>query len=253
MAAADPRSNLEIAIQTGIDAALKELHTSLPGEVISFDPVEQTADIQITIKRKQANELVNIPVLKDVPVRFQRVSGYTITLPVKSGDNVLVVFSERSIDTWLLNGGIQDPADKRRHSFSDAFALPMMYSQPDKISDFDPDNLQIKSLNGNSKITIKLTGEIQIDTTGETIINSSKTKINNNTEIDGTLLVTGKITGEDGEAITGAITATANITATGNVVGAELKVPGKPDYSTHSHTQTADSDGDTQQNVSAPT
>lgn len=254
MAPADPRSNLERVIQAGIDAALKELHTSLPGEVVSFDPAEQTADIQIAIKRKQSGELVNIPVLRDVPVRFQRVSGYTITLPVKPGDNVLVIFSERSIDTWLASGGIQDPADKRKHSFSDAFAFPMMYAQPDKISDFDPDNLQIKSLNGKAKITVKLSGEIQIDTTGETIINSSKTKINNDVDIDGDLKVTGTtlsigaLTGQTGLAVSGVHPSTGqggSVSGDMVITGGDVKADGVG-LKTHTHTQGNDSAGDGQ-------
>lgn len=194
---ADRRSALESAIQAGIDAAAKELHTCLPGEVVSFTPSTQLADIQLTIKRKQSDQLVNIPLLSGVPVRYFKGSSYGVTFPLSPGDNVLVIFAERSIDTWLLNGGIQDPADIRRHSFSDAFALPMMYSQQAVIPNFDASNLQIRTLDGSAKITVKSTGEITIDTTGDTIITSNKTTINND------LLVTGSITGQTGLAITG--------------------------------------------------
>ena len=54
---ADPRTTLEKVIQTAIDSSLKELHTSLPGVIQSFDPVEQLADIQPTIKRKQKDRI----------------------------------------------------------------------------------------------------------------------------------------------------------------------------------------------------
>ena len=173
---ADSRSSLETAIQAGIDAALKELHTCLPGEIVSFDPVEQTADIQLSIKRKQSGGLVNIPVLKEVPIRYLAGSTYTITFPLVEGDNVLVVFAERSIDTWLVNGGIQDPADIRKHSFSDAFAFPMMYSQSGKIANFDNDNMQIRTRDGSAEITIKANGDIELNGNGDTAVRFSDLK-----------------------------------------------------------------------------
>ena len=159
----DPRSNLELAIQTGINAALMDLHTCMPGEIISFDPVEQIADIQLVTKTKQSGELKNRSVLQGVPVRFMATLGFSMTMPLPPGSEVLVVFAERSIDTWLASGGIQDPADIRKHSSSDAFAFPLMYSQPNKISNFDPDNLQIRTASANAKITIKPSGEVELN------------------------------------------------------------------------------------------
>lgn len=159
----DRRASLETAIQTGIDSSLKDLHTCLPGEVISFNPAEQTADIQPSIKRLLNGKLVNLPVLKAVPIRYQRSSDFSITFPLVVGDHVLLIFCERSIDTWLEQGGIKGPDDIRRHSLSDAFALPMMYGQPDKITDFDADNLEIKSSGGTS---VKLTPSGNIELNG---------------------------------------------------------------------------------------
>lgn len=160
---ADPRTTLEKVIQTAIDSSLKEVHTSMPGVVQSFDPVEQLADIQPTIQRKQSGELVNLPLLVDVPVRFPKVSDFCITLPLKEDDEVLIIISERSIDNWLLNGGIQPAGDIRKHSLSDAYAIPMLYSQENKILSFDPDNIQIRSDDGSAFITIDTSGNILLN------------------------------------------------------------------------------------------
>lgn len=210
---ADRRSSLERAIQTGVIAELKDLHTCLPGEVISFNAAEQTADIQPMIKRKFKGEWVNIPVLKSVPVRYQRSADFAITFPLAKGDQVMLVFCERSIDTWLEQGGIKAPADFRRHDYSDAFALPMMYPKTNKIPAMDAANLQIKTISGNIKFTIRPDGsmdvtaagdvdittdtDVNINTTGNSYIKSALTTIDNN------LLVTGSITGQQGLAITG--------------------------------------------------
>lgn len=167
---ADPKLTFEEVVQTAIDSTMLETHTALPGVVQSFDATTQLADVQVTIRRTLAGEPVNLPLLASVPVRFLRCGSFTITLPLVQGDHVLLIFSERSIDTWLTSGEISSPADVRRHSLSDAFAIPMMYPQTDVISDFDDTNLQIRKTDGSSSITITEGGEIHLNGDSDTII-----------------------------------------------------------------------------------
>jgi len=159
---ADKRTQLETVVQTAIDSALKELHTCLPAVVTDFDESTQLIECQPTIKRKLAGELVNLPLLVGVPYRCFKSTTFSITIPIEVGDHVMVLFAERSIDTWLTEGGIQNPFDIRKHTLSDAFAIPMMYHQKDLIPDFDPDNLEIKNNDGDTKIVIKKSGGIDI-------------------------------------------------------------------------------------------
>ncbi|RKZ95958.1 MAG: hypothetical protein DRQ46_07735 [Gammaproteobacteria bacterium] len=158
----DRRSTLSSSIKKGIDSALKELHTAMPGEIISFDPDEQIADIQPMIKRVMGGEVVNLPVLKAVPVRFMKSGEFTVTFPLSEGDEVELIFQERSIDTWLEQGGIVAPDDVRKHALSDAIAIPVGYSQANKISNFDPDNLEIRS-EGGASIKITPDGNIELN------------------------------------------------------------------------------------------
>lgn len=155
------KSTLESVINTAIDTKLKDLHTILPGQIINFDPVEQLADIQPQLKRNIDGELINLPVLQQVPIRFLKSGNFTITFPLAEGDEVAVYIIERSIDNWLENGGIQSPNDTRKFDLSDAFAVPILYSQGQKITDFDPDNMVIKST--NSDITLSPTGDITVN------------------------------------------------------------------------------------------
>lgn len=190
----DRKASLESVINTAIATNLKDLHTMLPGQIISFDPTTQLADIQPQLKRKVGDDLINLPVLSQVPVRFLKSKDFVITFPLQEGDEVALYFIERSIDNWLEEGGIQSPNDTRRFDLSDAYAVPVLYSQKEIVTDFDPNNMVIKSTNGNAKITIKTDGTIEMETSGETILTSSKTTINND------LNVTGKITAPTIEA-----------------------------------------------------
>ena len=140
---AKTKTTLERSIQTGIDSALKELHTCLPGVVTKVTHATQLIDVQLTLKRKLAGEFQNLPLLVDVPIRYYKSATFSITFPIEVNDNVIIIFSERSIDTWLQDGGIQKPDDIRKFSLSDAFALPMMYPQNGVIPNFDSSNLEL--------------------------------------------------------------------------------------------------------------
>ena len=89
------------------------LHCALPGNVVSFDPERQTAEIQPAVKIG----LLSYPLLSDVPV-FMPVS-----FEVRPGDACLVVFADVDIDHWLETGEASVPGSARRHSLSDGFAF----------------------------------------------------------------------------------------------------------------------------------
>jgi len=211
MGEGDRRASLESVISTAIDTALKEVHTILPGQIISFDPVEQLADIQPQLKRNVDGKLINLPVLSGVPIRFLKSGDFTITFPLKENDEVAVYIIERSIDNWLEDGGLQSPNDYRKFDLSDAYAVPVLYSQAQKIADFDPDNMVIKSTNGNAKITLKTDGTILMETTGNTEITSAETVINNNLTVNGDIGATGKITAPTVEGSTSLLAAGAEV------------------------------------------
>lgn len=155
-----PNDLIEATIQEGIDTALKGLHTCLPGVVSVFDAVTQLADIQPTIKSKVGDDLINLPLLTSVPVRFPKSNKFSITFPLEPDDEVLIIFCERSIDTWLTRGGIQNPFDFRKHDLSDAFAFPLMYSQKNLVPNFPATNLEIKANTGSAKIALNPTTDV---------------------------------------------------------------------------------------------
>ena len=149
-----PNDLIESTIQEGVDTGLKGTHTCLPGLVEIFDPATQLADIQPTIKIKQNGELKNMAILSGVPVRFFKSNKFTFAFPLEKGDEVSLYFVERSIDTWLTHGGIQNPFDVRKHDLSDAYAVPVLYSQKKAIASFPTTNLEIRANSGSAKIEV---------------------------------------------------------------------------------------------------
>ena len=115
-----------------VQHALDKTNTAIPAFVVSYNAQKQTVDVQVPFVDyyEQAGtdepQTHAWPELPDVPVIFPRGGDWSISWPLKKGDNVLLVFSQRSIDDWYItNGqGSVSPQDLRAHDISDAFAIP---------------------------------------------------------------------------------------------------------------------------------
>lgn len=114
--------------QAQIDNKLMDVHTALPAIIISFDPEKRTVSAQPTIQRVFSEGegkagADNLPPCVDVPVVFPMGGGYELTFPINKGDECLLIFAERCIDSWFETGRPSEPADFRQHDLSDAFAI----------------------------------------------------------------------------------------------------------------------------------
>lgn len=163
-----------------IEGRLKNLHTCMPGIIVSFNPTKQTAVVQPAIKRIFVEQgAVNLPVCTDVPVMFPGGKGYFVTFPVEPGAECLLLFSERAIDFWFQAGNTQQPAEDRMHDLSDGIAIVGLRSQPNSISAFNNNALEIRSSDGTKLIQLSATGIL----------------IKGNVTVQGNLTSTGTITG----------------------------------------------------------
>ena len=161
---------LETVVQAGIRNYNKSLHTAAPGTIDAFDPVTQFARVSLAIKTLLVNgEEVAVPELVDVPVSFDRGGGFTVTRPVRRGDECLVVFCERSIDRWKQIGAGKIPAHTRDHDLSDGIAFVALSSQPNKIQGFDPVNYEIKSDDGKVSLKLLANGSFLVNSNGAVI------------------------------------------------------------------------------------
>jgi Phage protein Gp138 N-terminal domain len=142
-----------------MDGMRSGLWTSMPGIVQSFNAGAITATVQIAIKGvvhtpDGSAQFVNMPLLVDVPVHFPRGGGCTLTFPVAKGDECLVVFAARCIDSWWQSGGIQAPMETRIHDLSDGFAFVGFFSQATKISGISSASAQLRSNDGATYIDL---------------------------------------------------------------------------------------------------
>jgi hypothetical protein len=114
------------AIKMIFDLLISNLHTNLPGIIVSFDPNERTCSVQPALERLFSGEAetVRLPIQEDVPVQFLGSNEFYLEVMLQKGDEVLCIVSERALDQWLDSGGTVDPQSARRFSLSDIIVVP---------------------------------------------------------------------------------------------------------------------------------
>ncbi len=165
------------------------------GTIKSFDPVKQIATATINYRRtyfkpdpsggEYVPELVPYPVLLDCPVIFLGGGNGALTFPVAEGDECLVLINDRDIDNWFSGSSDSAVATPRLHSVADALILVGLRSLANVISDFNPDAVELRSIDGINKITVGASGADIVVTVGNqltaTFKNAGGVHIENNT------------------------------------------------------------------------
>jgi hypothetical protein len=176
----DPRErivDLTMLLRMANDRSRADTWTALPVQVHE-DSDGFICHVQPTIQSKVIDKDGKktddtLPTLSHVPVQFSAGGGFTITHPVKSGDEGLVVFSSRCIDNWWSKGGVQKQARERWHSLSDGIYIPGIRSKPRRLGG-NPDDPQGRS-NGTkpastNSVQIRTdSGEFYIELTSDTV------------------------------------------------------------------------------------
>lgn len=181
-----------------------DIHTALPAKVVSCDGHSATVQLMITQVMK-GGETLALPPLVDVPVGFYRGGGFCVTVPVKAGDEGLVIFAERCIDGWYVSGQQSSPLDTRFHDYSDAFFLPQGSSQPNRIPAYSADSLSLQTDDGETFIRIKpgkiiMQGDIEHTGNrtqqGNSLVNGDHSVKGNSESSGGTIKHNGKDIGD---------------------------------------------------------
>jgi len=150
-----------------------ELRVAMPGTVIKFYPETQMVDVKPSITMEVDGENVVMSQLIQVPVVMPSSGGVSITFPIQAGDEVLVVFSDRTIDGWNEKGGVGTQTEHRSHHISDGIAIVGLKSKPRTYKNmagtmgYDTKAFQIRDDAGTTSITLTPGGAIDITSTAE--------------------------------------------------------------------------------------
>ena len=123
-----------IKFQALLKSWQSNIFTALPGIYEAAGKGNQTANVQPSVKAKVLGQDgswsdMSLPLCINCPVVWPGGGGFQLTFPLSKGDEGLIVFAQRCIDSWWQSGGVQSQAEMRMHDISDGFFIPAMLSQ----------------------------------------------------------------------------------------------------------------------------
>lgn len=130
-----------------------------------------------------------MPAHPDVPVHYLGSGGMVLTHPIASGDEGMLLYASRCLDSWWQNGGIQPRPDygtERMHDLSDAIFVPGKISVPNTPTGLSTTTSQLRSVDGAQYIEMAAGGVWNIKGTAVNLIGNDGATCS--------LTVTGEIT-----------------------------------------------------------
>lgn len=155
--------------------ALANARMATPAFLVEdMNAVAQTVTAQIAIQERVrttgAQQWWDVPPITNVPVMTPRGGGFAVTLPLKKGDEGLLIFCDTCFDLWWQNGqsgsspaytamgkpptvsGSQRQFEVRRHHVHDCGFYPSSWSQPNALATYSTDSLQIRTDDGTTTV-----------------------------------------------------------------------------------------------------
>ena len=214
-------NTFEEALRLYVDNYMRGVYSLLPATVIAVDYSVPSVDVRPSIYNKNSNgDVVRIADVLDVPLFVLSADGGNkrITLPVKVGDRVSVLFSDSDTTNVMTN-----KTDDAIVTFSDPnqmFPLCALagFFTPASPKAIDAENIVLE--HGSTKMTLK-SDKVVIDADVE--INGD-IKLNGSQHTTGTTLVEEQLTGQGGMAISGG--SGASVTGSISVNGGDVKADG---------------------------
>ena len=133
---------IDVTLDKYRDHIFSTLNCHRVGVIQKFNPTNQTATVQLvdnwvinTFFGKQSYTLAPIV---ECPVIFPFGTNGGLTFQVSPGNECLVLFNDRNLQTWQTSGTIpSNPATGRMHHMTDAICLVGLSSNPNAISGFN--------------------------------------------------------------------------------------------------------------------
>jgi hypothetical protein len=173
--------DLEDIIEGATEDLLYDFNCHRVGIIEAFYPDDQTADVKLVdksvINTTDGEVLTNYSLLEKCPTKINKGSKGGLTVPITKGDTCLVLFNDRDLDNWLVDGLVQRPNTLRTHDFSDAIALVGIRNQINKITDYNNDATELNY--GNNKISLDNEKISLLNSSGGSIVVDDKLELKN--------------------------------------------------------------------------
>lgn len=151
------------SLQIFTETAISDINTTMPGKIVSVSSDGSRVVVKPAMPKALASgKSLEPPDIIEVPVVWPRSQGDKIgmTMPLRPGDGVMLVFAQRSLEGWLSGQDVA-PDDPRRYDLSDAIAIPGLAA---KGTSADPEEVQF--FFGPVKLRMKPDGSGVLETEG---------------------------------------------------------------------------------------
>ena len=176
---------------------LADVHTHVVCQVVSYDENTNLVSLQPCIQRVRSGDpnnltCIQLPQIDDVPVQQKGSGKCHLTVAPQDGSYGNLHVSERSLDSWMAQGGIVAPSSSRRFDIGDGFFEPGTYPQVDdgdngKLSPaVRTDRIELRTRDLTAFVAVLDDGTVKIEAGGGTftIDGSGQVNINNNFTVD---------------------------------------------------------------------
>lgn len=181
-------------IEETAQETVDNIHTALPGKVISYDAMKCTAKVKpIGRFLTPEDELMDYPIITDVPVMFPFCAKVEagIFFPVTPGDFCLLVCSEAELDEWRTNA-ISDAT--LRFDLTSAIMIPGLLKKGTGFTkEADNDNAVIISSKETKIKAEKEKVETYVKNTLVTTVKKGQVEIIGDVNIKGNVTCTGDV------------------------------------------------------------
>lgn len=111
------------------DVINSNVHTAMPGVILSFDPASAMCDVQPVGSYYCSGFEMEYPVISGVPLVITSNSeGVGFCFPVKEGDSCLLVFAEQSMSAWMTE--TSEAQSDERFELQNCMAIPCLIKAP---------------------------------------------------------------------------------------------------------------------------
>lgn len=119
--------NLLDVINLAIREKLVDTRTACPAVVEKYDHNKQRLRVRLSINRGYQQYKFDDIILEDVPAVFPRHENAGLSYPIKKGDQVMLLFTDRDLAQWKKSGAGFCPKSNELHPLSGAVAIAGLY------------------------------------------------------------------------------------------------------------------------------
>ena len=172
------------SIRKMVEAKINEIHTTMPGKIVSYDTETGLATVLPAMRFKMKDgTTVPYPQITGVPVLFPQTYGQqaTIAYPVKPGDGCLIFVAEHSIEYWLYG---QETDTDLSFDLTDAFCIPGL---------FQAANPAVKRACNENAIIVAVKGAEVVVKDNKVTVNAPNIVLNGDVQVNGNITAAGEI------------------------------------------------------------